>query len=214
MLNGGKGVNLSIENMLRLRLIIFLLLPVILMSFFTQYNLVFAATPTLKIVKPTNGAVISGFIVEVKFEVANFVLKDYRNNPKPVSGQGHLNLWLDKEEIDGTTAQKWFRDIPYTFADVSSGNHILVVELTGNDNEPLNPRVTQKVEFTTVSDSLEKDNSGSRMPTGLSSSSKDIVNNTTTPVPPINGLSRMRLPVIVGIAALFFGVLGSLILRN
>ncbi len=211
MLNRENNDNLSIEIMFRFLLSLFLFSTVFLLLTFT----VFAAAPTLRIVRPTNNAIVNGYIVEVKFETTNFVLKDYRNNPKPISGQGHINLWLDREKLDSSTAQKWFREIPYTFADVSSGNHTLVVELVGNDNEPLNPRVTQTVKFTTISDNSPKADISGKTATGLDSTSKDSANSTTTTsASSLNPLSRVRLPIIVGIAALFLGILGSLILKN
>ena len=193
----------------------FLLAPSLFSAaFLLLTSTAFAAAPTLRIVKPTDNVVTNGYIVEVRFETANFVLKDYRNNPKPLSGQGHLNFWLDQEKLDNSTAQKWFRDIPYTFADVSSGNHTLVVELVGNDNEPLNPRVTQTVKFTTVPDNPEKAGGGDKTAVGVDPSSKGSTGSTTSSSLSLNPLSRVRLPIIVGIAALFLGILGSLVLKN
>lgn len=213
MLNGGKGVSISvIEIMLKTRLIVLLFL--LSTALFFRVTLTFAAAPTLRIVKPTDNVVTNGYIVEVLFETKNFVLKDYRNNPQPVSGQGHLSLWLDQEKLDNSTAQKWFRDIPYTFADVSSGNHTLVVELVGNDNEPLNPRVTQTVKFTTVSDNSGEANISGKTADGIDPSSKGPSSNTAPPPLSLNPLSRVRLPIIIGIAALFLGILGSLVLKN
>lgn len=212
MLNKGKSDNLLVEIMVRFFLILsFLPVAFILLTF-----TVFAATPTLRIVKPTDNTIVNGYIVEVRFETNNFILKDYRNNPRSISGQGHINLWLDREKLDSSTAQKWFRDTPYTFADVSSGNHTLVVELVGNDNEPLNPRVTQTVRFTTISDNLQKDKDDVNGKTagGLDSVSKGLVSDRTTPSLSLNPLSRMRLPIIIGIVTLFLGILGSLVLKN
>ena len=210
MLKTKEGANLSVEIMFRFLLAMPLFSAVFLLLTFT----VFAAAPTLKVVKPTDNAVINGYIVEVRFETSNFALKDYRNNPQPISGQGHLNLWLDQEKLDSSTARKWFRDIPYTFADVSSGNHTLVVELVGNDNGPLSPRVTQTVKFTTVSDSSEKAGVGDKNAAGVDSVSKGSTGSTTPSPLPLNPLSQVRLPIIIGFAVLFLGILGSLVLRN
>lgn len=213
LINKGKDASISvIEIMLKTRLIVLLFL--LSTALFFRVTLTFAAAPILRIVKPTDNVVTNGYIVEVLFETKNFVLRDYRNNPQPVSGQGHLSLWLDQEKLDNSTAQKWFRDIPYTFADVSSGNHTLVVELVGNDNEPLNPRVTQTVKFTTVSDNSGKAGIGDKTAVGVDSTTKGLADNTIPSSLSVNPLSRMRFPIIVGFVSLFLGVLGSLILRK
>lgn len=109
-----------------------------------------AIRPSLTITKPLEGETIEGYIVEVRFELKNFQLKDNRAGLANVVGQGHLNLWLDVPGTTTETARRWFRNTPYIFADVPAGEHVLTVELVGNDGQPLADRIFQTIKFQTA----------------------------------------------------------------
>src|SRR3989338_6668688 len=101
---------------------VIILLSLVIVSSFYLPSGIHAASPSLKVLRPSEGELVNGYVVEVKFEVKSFTLKDYRGEPKAVPGQGHLNFWLDQEG-SSDPPRRWSRDIPYTFADVSPGDH-------------------------------------------------------------------------------------------
>ena len=183
------------------------LLPgLLLLSLFLVSNS-FAAAPSLKIAKPLEAELIKGYIVEARFELSNFSLKDYRGEPKAVVGQGYINLWLDQEP----QPRRWSRDLPYTFADVAPGEHTLRLTLVGNDGQPLDPTVTQTVKFKTevgesegnLGDRSDK-SSNTASPAGILGNSSEGASAT----------SRAKVPLLVGLASLLLGIISLMVLRR
>lgn len=108
-----------------------------------------APVPLLRIEEPTDGQIIESYVVNLKFSLKNFTLKDYRAALKNNPSQGHLLLWLDKDERKTETAVKYFKESPYPLADVSPGKHTLVVELVNNDSTRFDPKISQTIKFET-----------------------------------------------------------------
>ena|SRR3990167_1039029 len=107
------------------------------------------SSPTLQILTPMDGQTIYGNKVPVLFDTENFEIVDFAQNTKAVSGQGHVHLWLDDEEITAQSAAKAIEDT-FTFSDVSAGDHVLRAELVANDHTSLKPPVVVEVNFKTT----------------------------------------------------------------
>lgn len=108
-----------------------------------------APVPLLKIDQPLDGQVIESYVVDLKFSLKNFTLKDYKTLPKNNPNQGHLHLWLDNENRTQDNARMYFKNDAYTFADVLPGKHTLVVELVNNDHSRFDPQIIQTIKFET-----------------------------------------------------------------
>ena len=100
--------------------------------------------PTLDVLTPSEGQTIYGDKVPVLLDAQNFQIVDFANNTKTVSGQGHVHLWLDDEQMTAQSAAKAIEDT-FTFSDVPAGDHKLRVELVNNDHTSLKPPVVVEV---------------------------------------------------------------------
>jgi len=101
-------------------------------------------TPTLNVLTPSDGQTIYGDKVPVLLDTQNFEIVDFANNTKAVSGQGHVHLWLDDEQMTVQSAAKAIEDT-FTFSDVPAGDHKLRAELVNNDHTSLKPPVVVEV---------------------------------------------------------------------
>lgn len=98
-----------------------------------------AGTPSISIMRPSQGDVINSSIISIKVNVTNFQLVDIVANRQNVENQGHIAYVLDgTREIKSV-----YRD--YSMANVDPGQHTLTAELRNNDNTALNPPVRQSI---------------------------------------------------------------------
>jgi hypothetical protein len=104
----------------------------------------------LTVTSPTDRATIKGTEVTVDFRVANFRLVP---SAAPVEqagqhpeinrpGEGHLHFMLDLQPLVVHEKAE-----PYTFRDLTPGEHRLMVELVSNDHSPLDPPVVRQIRF-------------------------------------------------------------------
>lgn len=107
-----------------------------------------AASPTLSILSPTSHSQVYGSKVTVNLSVTDFKLVDYKTYPKPVSGQGHVHLWIDTPNPTKESAIKLTTN-SYTFENLKPGTHTLVAELVSNNHSSFTPPITTTLEFTT-----------------------------------------------------------------
>lgn len=105
--------------------------------------------PTLDVLTPSDGQTIYGDKVPVLLDAPNFEIVDFANNTKAVSGQGHVHLWLDDEQMTPQSAAKAVEDT-FTFSDVPAGDHKLRAELVNNDHSSLKPPVAKEISFKTA----------------------------------------------------------------
>lgn len=170
-----------------------------------------APVPLLKIDEPTDGQIIESYIVNLKYSLKNFTLKDYHQILKNNPNQGYLLIWLDREERTAETAAKYYKDSPYTFADVLPGKHTLVVELVGNDGSPFDPPIAQTIKFET------KAPLGSEEAPLSPSDQPKVAETKTGEAPPeltkAGGTPGARY-FLAGLAFLAAGVLGIFILKR
>jgi plastocyanin len=120
-------------------------------------NVVGTTSPTLKIVTPAEGAMISGGNVTISVSVTNFNLVNKLGQPN-VAGEGHLHYFMDVTPptapgVPAITAVGTY--VPttatsYTWTNVTPGMHMFSVELVNNDHTPLVPPVVAFVNVTTM----------------------------------------------------------------
>lgn len=170
-----------------------------------------APVPLLRIDEPTDGQIIESYIVNLKYSLKNFTLKDYHQILKNNPNQGYLLIWLDREARTPETAVKYYKDSPYTFADVVPGRHTLVVELAGNDGTPFDPAIAQTIKFET------KAPPGSEEAPLKASDQPKVAETKTGEVPA--SLSQRGWPAqvkyfLAGLASLVLGFLGVFILKR
>lgn len=111
-----------------------------------------AAAPSLAVLSPSDGAVIRGTSVTVTFTTADVTLartivplaqagaRPEVNRPN----EGHIHLMLDLQPL-----VVWERSDPYTFTNVTPGEHQLTVELVHHDHSPLAAPIVQRIRFRT-----------------------------------------------------------------
>ena len=111
------------------------------------------SSPELVVSAPAEGATITGTDVAVTFQVSGVRLvpsgvplteagkRPDANRP----GEGHLHFMLDLLPI-----VVWERGEPYTFSNITPGDHQLMVELVNNDHSPLSPPVVRQIRFRTA----------------------------------------------------------------
>lgn len=104
--------------------------------------------PSVQIVSPTAGATVEGTQVEVKLDVKNHQLVDFKQ-AQPKEGEGHVHVWLDTDPTDPKAAVKVFTNDPVVFKDVKLGEHKLVVQLVDSSHQPLKGSESQQITFTT-----------------------------------------------------------------
>lgn len=107
------------------------------------------AAPGFKIMSPLQGEMLQGDKVTVSVAVFNHMLADFKANPEPKAGHGHVHLWLDTDPNDPKVAYKLTKGAPVVFEHVQPGEHTLTVQLVGNDHKPIQPEVKQVVQFHT-----------------------------------------------------------------
>jgi hypothetical protein len=100
-----------------------------------------AASPTLTIVSPADGAVIAnGTPAIVRFLVANFALvQPGRVGQVVAPSEGHLLVF-----VDGALARLLVQVEPIVLA-LTSGPHTIRLQLVGNDGAPLSPDVSRSI---------------------------------------------------------------------
>jgi photosystem II stability/assembly factor-like uncharacterized protein len=111
-----------------------------------------AAAPTLSIIVPKDGAVLSGGDVTVSVNVNNFKLVDKLGQAN-LPGEGHIHYFLDVTpptvpDKPAATAAGTFvatAATSHTWSNLAPGNHSLSVELVNNDHTPLSPPVVATV---------------------------------------------------------------------
>lgn len=108
------------------------------------------SSPELVVSAPAEGATITGTDVAITFQVAGVNLvpsgvplteagkRPDANRP----GEGHLHFMLDLLPI-----VVWEHAEPYTFNNITPGEHQLMVELVNNDHSPLSPPVVKQIRF-------------------------------------------------------------------
>lgn len=172
-----------------------------------------APVPLLKIDGPTDGQVIESFVVDLNFSLKNFTLKDFKQLPKNNPNQGHMHIWLDQDSPSKDNAIMYYKTSPYTFADVASGKHTLVVGLVNNDHTSFDPQIIQTIKFET------KAPAGSESAPEKPSDSAKVATSKSGEVPatpvtfsPASGGYVLYLGI--GFGALIIGLLGVLLLRR
>lgn len=104
------------------------------------------SAPKLSIITPQADSPVLGDKVPVLISVENFTLSDYKANPNPTPGSGHIHLWLDDQNPTPESAIKLIED-NFTFSDVPEGDHTLKAELVNNNHTSLTPPQTVTVNF-------------------------------------------------------------------
>jgi len=101
-----------------------------------------AATPSLTILSPTEGAVIAnGTPVLVHFLASNFAfVQPGRVGQVGASNEGHANVFLDAQSVRLLTDAE-----PFWLA-VTSGAHTIRIQLVADNGTPLNPDVSATVD--------------------------------------------------------------------
>lgn len=97
-----------------------------------------ASNPQLTVVTPSQDQTIYGDRIPILLSVENLQIVDYQTNPKPISGQGHIHLWLDEANPTRESAVKLTSD-SFTYTDVNFGQHSLRAELVANNHTSLTP---------------------------------------------------------------------------
>jgi len=90
-------------------------------------------SPVLTITSPSYNQVIYSSNTNVNFTVANFVVANG-------TGDGHVNY-----TVDGGASTSVYDTNPIAISGLTSGNHMIVVELVDNSNASLNPVVKDSV---------------------------------------------------------------------
>ncbi|HEY0607487.1 MAG TPA: hypothetical protein VGD58_31505 [Herpetosiphonaceae bacterium] len=132
------------------RMIVFVAVLLLLIS---PYASAAQSSPELVVSTPAEGATIAGTDVAVAFQVTGVNLvpsgvplteagkRPDANRP----GEGHLHFMLDLLPI-----VVWEHTEPYTFNNITPGEHQLMVELVNNDHSPLSPPVVRQIRFRTA----------------------------------------------------------------
>ena len=96
---------------------------------------------TIRIVEPTNGAVIHGSTVHLVVAVHGArIVKPTTTHIVPT--QGHIHVYLDARLISMNYG------LTQTVPGVTRGAHVLQVEFVASDHLPWNPRIREAVSFT------------------------------------------------------------------
>jgi hypothetical protein len=129
------------------RMIAFVAVLLLLLS---PYASAAQSSPELLVSAPAEGATITGTDVAITFQVSGVKLvpsgvplteagkRPDANRP----GEGHLHFMLDLLPI-----VVWEHAEPYTFNNITPGEHQLMVELVNNDHSPLSPPVVKQIRF-------------------------------------------------------------------
>lgn len=171
-----------------------------------------APVPLLKIDQPVDGQIIDSYVLDFKFSLKNFSLKDYKNLPKNKPNEGHMHLWLDAENRTQDNARMNFKNDAYTFADVSAGKHSLVVELVNNDHSSFDPQIIQTIKFES------KAPVGSEQAPVKPGDAPEVAISKSGEIPLTKSLSSgsnsSTVYVVLGVATALLGFLGIFILKK
>lgn len=96
-----------------------------------------AQEPSVRVLSPSNGAVVNGRNVELQMEVKGVEL-----TPRQASNTAYVLLRLD----DAPPIKAY--SASFTFQDVSPGSHLVRVELRRTDGGAFRPPVRTQVRFT------------------------------------------------------------------
>lgn len=107
------------------------------------------AAPALQIYGVEEDSIVSGDQLQVSVVAVLHELKDFRTHMQPMAGEGHIHLWLDTDASDPKAAIKAFTAEPVVFDKLAPGEHMLTVQLVGNNHAPVQPEVKQVVHFKT-----------------------------------------------------------------
>lgn len=129
-------------------------LPVALVALALAVAPSVGAAPTLAILAPTQGAVVQGTSVTVRFQTDGFrVVQAGPGATQSVTAagagsepQGQVNLWLDLWPVAVVS-----QGDSYTFTSVPAGEHQLRAELVSADRTAVTAPVVQQVRFRTES---------------------------------------------------------------
>lgn len=128
-------------------------LVALLLLLLSPYATAAQTGPELVVSAPAEGATITGTDVAITFQVSGIQLvpsdvplteagkRPEANRP----GEGHLHFMLDLLPI-----VVWEHGEPYTFNNITPGDHQLMVELVNNDHSPLSPPVVKQISFRTA----------------------------------------------------------------
>lgn len=106
--------------------------------------------PALTILSPKNGANIFGETVEIVFVVNDFSLVDPQKQIINKKDQGHIAIWVDKDEFNYKNAGIITKLSPITLENLAGGTHKVRMELVNNNGKSLTPKVTTELTFTTI----------------------------------------------------------------
>jgi hypothetical protein len=132
------------------RMIVWLAVLLLLLS---PYASAAQSSPELVVSAPAEGTTLTGTDVAITFQVSGVQLvpsgvplteagkRPEANRP----GEGHLHFMLDLLPI-----VVWEHGEPYTFNNITPGDHQLMVELVNNDHSPLSPPVVKQISFRTA----------------------------------------------------------------
>jgi hypothetical protein len=110
--------------------------PVVVVAVFLLLAMAQAEEPSLRVLSPENGAVVSGRDVELRMEVKGVEL-----TPRESSNSAYVLL-----RLDDAPPVKAYSD-SFTFQGVAPGNHLVRVELRRTDGSQLDPPVRTQVRF-------------------------------------------------------------------
>ena len=112
-----------------------LLLPMILIACGGGEDESTEDAPTIKIVSPGEGEIISGEAISIRMEITNFVQDGGAIGNAMVPGRGHWHLHLD----DGRPVIDVGNEV--ILKDVPPGTHTVRIFLVQNNHDPLDPPV-------------------------------------------------------------------------
>lgn len=99
--------------------------------------------PSLEIVSPKDGENITGSSLTVTVRLANFTIKPMASTFTSLVFTAYLHYYLDAKEMVSP-------ETTVTFTNVTSGSHVVRVELRNNDHSLLTPPVVKSVTITTT----------------------------------------------------------------
>lgn len=108
-----------------------------------------AKAPTVSVIGPKEGEVITGDKVTVITAVTDFILSDFRTQNNVAAGEGHIHIWLDTDVTNPKIAYKQVNGERVVFDNVKPGEHTLTLQLVGANHNPIQPAVKEVVHFTT-----------------------------------------------------------------
>lgn len=104
--------------------------------------------PVFQVLTPKADQTLYGNKLPILFDIENFTLVDKEATLKPVTGEGHILVWLDQEAPTPENATKVVENT-FIFSDVAYGAHTLKAELVTTDNKSLTPPQTASITFKT-----------------------------------------------------------------